>query len=105
MYILLFINLLFILFYYFFFTDKQQELDLPSLRTEDVPPKSIDAKSGSKKKKAVAPDHGGAPQMSHIQGVKRPLCHANSFTGEKLPKYGVETRFEDELGEVSSKKL
>lgn len=69
------------------------------LRAEDV--KGIEARSGSKKKKSVVADNGGAPQMSQISGVKRPLCHANSFTGEKLPKHGVETRFEDDLGEVS----
>lgn len=38
--------------------------------------------------------------MSHIQGVKKPLLHANSFTGERLPKYGVETCHEEELGKV-----
>lgn len=39
--------------------------------------------------------------MSHIQGVKKPLLHANSFTGERLPKYGVETIHEEELGKVT----
>lgn len=38
--------------------------------------------------------------MSQILGVKKPLLHANSFTGERLPKYGVETCQEDELGKV-----
>ncbi|XP_045116761.1 cAMP-specific 3',5'-cyclic phosphodiesterase-like isoform X5 [Portunus trituberculatus] len=38
--------------------------------------------------------------MSQIQGVKKPLLHANSFTGERLPKYGVETCQEDELGKI-----
>lgn len=39
--------------------------------------------------------------MSHISGVKRALSHTNSFTGERLPKYGVETLKEEELGHVS----
>nr|XP_053631266.1 cAMP-specific 3',5'-cyclic phosphodiesterase-like [Cherax quadricarinatus] len=38
--------------------------------------------------------------MSHIQGVKKPLLHANSFTGERLPKYGVDTHHEEELGKI-----
>jgi cAMP-specific phosphodiesterase 4 len=38
--------------------------------------------------------------MSQISGVKKPLCHTNSFTGEKVPKYGVETPHEDDLGKV-----
>lgn len=38
--------------------------------------------------------------MSQIQGVKKPLLHTNSFTGERLPKFGVETRHEEELGKV-----
>lgn len=74
------------------FADKQQELDLPSLRIEDAEPRP------SKKKER--PRHGPA-SMSHISGVKRQLCHTNSFTGEKLPKHGVETPFEEELGVVS----
>lgn len=36
--------------------------------------------------------------MSHISGVKKPLCHTNSLT--KLPTYGVETSHEVELGKV-----
>jgi hypothetical protein len=39
--------------------------------------------------------------MSHISGVKRALTHTNSFAGERLPKYGVETLKEEELGHVS----
>ncbi|KAK7793323.1 hypothetical protein R5R35_003059 [Gryllus longicercus] len=71
------------------FLDKQQELDLPSLRVEDAEPRAA-------KKKERRPHGPGT--MSQISGVKRPLCHTNSFTGEKLPKHGVETAFEDELG-------
>lgn len=72
--------------------DKQQELDLPSLRIEDTEPRV------SKKKER--PRHG-SNTMSQISGVKKPLCHTNSFTGEKVPKYGVETLHEDDLGKVS----
>lgn len=37
--------------------------------------------------------------MSQISGINRkPLCHTNSFTGERLPLYGVETPYEEELG-------
>jgi len=38
------------------------------------------------------------PPMSQISGVKRPLSHTNSFTGERLPTFGVETPRENELG-------
>ncbi|CAH1155349.1 unnamed protein product [Phaedon cochleariae] len=42
---------------------------------------------------------GGPSTMSQISGVNRKLlCHTNSFAGEKLPTYGVETPYEDELG-------
>lgn len=51
------------------------------------------------KKKGSNRHSGGT--MSHIQGVKRPLCHTNSFTGEKTPKFGVETPHEEELGTVN----
>lgn len=42
----------------------------------------------------------GPASMSHISGVKRPLTHTNSFTGERVPLHGVETPHEEELGEV-----
>lgn len=74
------------------YADKQQELDLPSLRIEDTEPRA--------NKKKERPRHGPTT-MSQISGVKKPLCHTNSFTGEKLPKYGVETPYEEELGKVS----
>ncbi|KAL0277908.1 UNVERIFIED_CONTAM: hypothetical protein PYX00_005025 [Menopon gallinae] len=71
------------------FLDKQQELDIPSLRIEDAETK------GSRKKEK--PRHG-SNTMSQICGVKKPLCHTNSFTGERVPTYGVETPHEEELG-------
>lgn len=80
------------------FLDKQQELDLPSLRVDEgVIGDAVTASRGTAKKK----ERGGrTTPMSHISGVKRPLTHTNSFTGEKLPKYGVETPYEDELGKT-----
>uniref|UniRef100_A0A8D8LDL5 Phosphodiesterase n=1 Tax=Cacopsylla melanoneura TaxID=428564 RepID=A0A8D8LDL5_9HEMI len=81
------------------FLDKQQELDLPTLRIEDSQGADPRMAAASKKK-----DRGGPPgrtvPMSHISGVKRPLTHTNSFTGEKLPKHGVETSCEEELGRM-----
>lgn len=76
-----------------FFTDKQQELDIPSLRIDE----------GSENvSKAVPPKgraRGAHTTMSQISGVNRkPLHHTNSFTGERLPLYGVETPHEQELG-------
>ncbi|GFV20299.1 cAMP-specific 3',5'-cyclic phosphodiesterase 4D [Trichonephila clavipes] len=58
---------------------KQQELDLPALCGDE----------GSAGK--------GSP-LSQISGVKKPLCHTNSLT--QLPKYGVETEHEMELGKL-----
>ena len=42
----------------------------------------------------------GPAAMSQICGVKRPLAHTNSFTGERVPIFGVETPHEEELGNV-----
>lgn len=83
------------------FSDKQQELDLPSLRVDEgVGPELVAARGATTKKKAQG--GGRVVPMSHISGVKRPLTHTNSFTGEKAPKHGVETPFEDDLGKASS---
>lgn len=78
--------------------DKQQELDLPSLRIEDAVTAagSADARAAKKKDRAQR----GPAAMSHISGVKRPLTHTNSFTGERVPLHGVETPHEEELGKV-----
>ncbi|KAF3425378.1 hypothetical protein E2986_05938 [Frieseomelitta varia] len=78
------------------FLDKQQELDLPSLRIEDAVAAagSADARAAKKKDRAQR----GPAAMSHISGVKRPLTHTNSFTGERVPLHGVETPHEEELG-------
>ncbi|XP_078044198.1 phosphodiesterase dunce isoform X2 [Augochlora pura] len=82
------------------FLDKQQELDLPSLRIEDAVTAagSTDARVVKKMERAQR----GPAAMSHISGVKRPLTHTNSFTGERVPLYGVETPSEEELGKLLS---
>ncbi|XP_029158740.1 cAMP-specific 3',5'-cyclic phosphodiesterase-like isoform X1 [Nylanderia fulva] len=82
------------------FLDKQQELDLPSLRIEDAVAAagSADARAAKKKDRAQR----GPAAMSHISGVKRPLTHTNSFTGERVPLHGVETPHEEELGKLLS---
>uniref|UniRef100_A0A0K8TH17 Phosphodiesterase n=2 Tax=Lygus hesperus TaxID=30085 RepID=A0A0K8TH17_LYGHE len=75
------------------FLDKQQELDLPSLRLDEEksPPMSV-----RKKEKAG----GRVVPMSHISGVKRALTHTNSFTGETLPRFGVPTPHESDLAKT-----
>lgn len=64
-------------------SDKQQELDLPTLRVEDT--------EGHGKKNKKTP-------MSQIVGVRK-LKHTNSFTGV-VPKYGVEATNEEDLSKV-----
>lgn len=73
------------------FLDKQQELDIPTLRDE-VPEFP---KPNNQRKERMRGPHS---TMSQISGVNRKsLCHTNSFTGEKLPLHGIETPFEEEL--------
>ncbi|XP_044272041.1 cAMP-specific 3',5'-cyclic phosphodiesterase isoform X6 [Tribolium madens] len=75
------------------FLDKQQELDLPSLRVDEG---TEPQPKGTQRKER---NRGPYSTMSQISGVNRkPLCHTNSFTGERLPLHGVETPFEEELG-------
>ncbi|XP_059062175.1 cAMP-specific 3',5'-cyclic phosphodiesterase, isoforms N/G isoform X2 [Achroia grisella] len=74
------------------FLDKQQELDLPSLQVDE---------GSERAKKKEKPRHSGpGTTMSQISGVKRTLTHTNSFTGERVPRYGVETPHEEELGRL-----
>lgn len=78
-------------------TDKQQEFDLPSLRIDENEVAQMQAAQA----RARSPRSGGgagAPPMSQISGVKRPLSHTNSFTGERLPTHGVDTPHEASLG-------
>ncbi|XP_029675119.1 cAMP-specific 3',5'-cyclic phosphodiesterase, isoforms N/G isoform X4 [Formica exsecta] len=83
------------------FLDKQQELDLPSLRIEDAVAATgsvVDTRAAKKKDRVQR----GPAAMSHISGVKRPLTHTNSFTGERVPLHGVETPHEEDLGKLLS---
>ncbi|KAL5275792.1 dnc family protein [Megaselia abdita] len=73
------------------FLDKNQEFDFPSLKIEEG-----EATSNTPYPRSKSPR--GGPPMSQISGVKRPLSHTNSFTGERLPTFGVETIHENALG-------
>ncbi|XP_029345040.1 cAMP-specific 3',5'-cyclic phosphodiesterase isoform X2 [Acyrthosiphon pisum] len=89
------------------FLDKQQELDIPSLHTDDNQQDEARQNKASSSSGASSSSQSG-PQskkkvtkvtpMSHISGVKRALSHTNSFAGERLPKFGVDTPKEEELG-------
>uniref|UniRef100_A0A1W7RAV0 Phosphodiesterase n=1 Tax=Hadrurus spadix TaxID=141984 RepID=A0A1W7RAV0_9SCOR len=73
-------------FIYNTFLDKKQEVDLGSLREE-----------GSHDVTQIRPTrHRPGQPMSQISGVKKALCHTNSLS--ILPKHGVETAYEEELG-------
>ncbi|XP_024082676.1 cAMP-specific 3',5'-cyclic phosphodiesterase isoform X3 [Cimex lectularius] len=71
------------------FLDKQQELDLAAM----------EERSPQRPTAARVPG-GRVVPMSHISGVKRTLTHANSLTGDALPKYGVQTPHEPQLGQM-----
>ena len=70
--------------------DKNQEFDLPSFRVEENESTNCPTYPRSRSPRG--------PPMSQISGVKRPLSHTNSFTGERLPAFGVETPHENLLG-------
>ena len=74
--------------------DKQQEVDISNLRLQEE-----DQSSRASQKNKSERSKPGAP-LSQISGVKKPLGHTNSFPGNRLPKYGVESTHESELGEV-----
>ncbi|XP_018320277.1 cAMP-specific 3',5'-cyclic phosphodiesterase isoform X4 [Agrilus planipennis] len=77
------------------FLDKQQELDIPSLRLDEGN-EAVQKPNAQRKDRS---SRSAATPMSQISGInKKPLCHTNSFTGERLPVYGVETPHEEELG-------
>lgn len=85
-------------FFPFFFIDKQQEFDLPSLRIDENEIAQLNAQKNPNQNRSRSPRFGGPP-MSQISGVTRPLLsHTNSFTGERLPTFGVETPHENVLG-------
>lgn len=64
----------------FLFPDKQQDLDIPQVNSEQ----------NDKSAEKTSP-------MTKITGVRK-LKHTNSYT--TVPKYGVETRHPEELGKV-----
>ncbi|PRD21064.1 UNVERIFIED_CONTAM: dnc [Trichonephila clavipes] len=72
--------------------DKKQEFDLDTLKEEDEETEDVPVAPLPKSK-------GRAGQaMSRISGIKKTVCHSNSFS--VLPKYGIETPREEELGSV-----
>ena len=78
-------------------TDKQQEIDMPVLKVDDVDaPAAPEAPEAPIK---VKEKDGKKALMSQISGVRK-LKHTNSFTGV-VPKWGVEAKNEEELGNVS----
>lgn len=71
----------------------------PKASTSSSAGTSSSSQSGAQSKKKDVKSK--VTPMSHISGVKRALTHTNSFAGERLPKFGVETLKEEELGHVS----
>ncbi|XP_054709591.1 cAMP-specific 3',5'-cyclic phosphodiesterase 4C-like [Uloborus diversus] len=71
--------------------DKKQEFDLDTLKEEEEEETEEIQIAPLPKSKGKA---GRA--MSRISGIKKTVCHSNSFS--VLPKYGVETAREEELG-------
>lgn len=68
---------------------------MPSLRIDE---NDIAQQMTAQKIRSRSPRFGGPP-MSQISGVTRPLLsHTNSFTGERMPTFGVETPHENALG-------
>jgi len=101
------------------FLDEKEEIDLPILKLTPEPPvpdqppslsaiqdrdkpSSASSKGPSKaaeqRKQTSSSIHKECTVLSSVPGIKPPLTHTNSLT--KLPKYGVETSQELELGEV-----
>lgn len=83
-----------------FLVDKQQEFDLPSMRVEEISFEIVEGiGDGTVSNQQQSGRSYRGPPMSQISGVKRPLSHTNSFAGERLPTYGVETPHELPLGQ------
>ncbi|KAL3867914.1 hypothetical protein ACJMK2_040758 [Sinanodonta woodiana] len=72
------------------YLDKQQELDIPTLKVDENNDTSQKENQNDAKKRP----------MTQIIGVRK-LKHTNSFTGI-VPKYGVETPYKEELGKYLS---
>ncbi|XP_042903674.1 3',5'-cyclic-AMP phosphodiesterase 4C isoform X4 [Parasteatoda tepidariorum] len=71
--------------------DKKQEFDLDTLKEEDEEGTEEITFAPLPKSKGRA-----GQAMSRISGIKKTVCHSNSFS--ILPKYGVDTPMEEELG-------
>ena len=110
---------------HFTIPDKQQEVDLHSLRTDD--PSSADGPAGAGSAlgagsgamgTSLGSGHSGSgpggnhhhqplakpgDSMSRIPGLKKELSHTNSISGPTLPRYGIQLKEEreEELAEVS----
>ena len=110
----------------YFVTDKQQEVDLHSLRTDESSSSDGPAGSGtasgamlvsgtssgsggpSGSHQGGSGSSAGGPQakpgdsMSRIPGLKKELSHTNSISGPTLPRYGIQLKEdkEEELAEV-----
>ena len=76
------------------FLDRQQELDI----NESVRPDLVD---GPEEEKGVECEKRRLSTLSHIKGAgNKPINHKNSVAHiVNVPKYGVETNNEEELGE------
>ena len=79
-----------------FCLDKQQEVDINNLRLSEDD--SHQRSKGNGRGKI-------APPLSQISGVKKPLGHTNSFSGSKLPEYGVESKHPEDLAQVQCRTL
>ena len=75
-------------------SDKQQEIDIPTLKVEENDPV---------KEKENQKEIGKHRPMTQITGVRK-LKHTNSFTGS-VPQYGVDTPHQEELGKVGNPML
>lgn len=69
---------------------------MPSLRIDENEIPQLNTQKPANRSRS--PRFGGPP-MSQISGVSRPLLsHTNSFTGERMPTFGVDTPHENALG-------
>ncbi|XP_014680940.1 PREDICTED: cAMP-specific 3',5'-cyclic phosphodiesterase, isoforms N/G-like [Priapulus caudatus] len=84
------------------FLDKQQEIDIPSLRVEDTAEQEAALKRRSSKGEAMQDireeKFNVGTKMAQITGVRKPK---NTYQLSKaMPKYGVETIHEEELAKL-----
>lgn len=87
------------------YSDKQEEIDIPSLRVEDTEHNEPSKRRSSKPDaiEEISEDKSNVgSKMSEISGVRKLKHHEHTsrFSGV-VPKYGVETVHEEELGKVN----